>query len=130
MLENIPMILLAQSDWAILVLRLTLGFILLAHGYPKLKDLNTTAQNFDMMGFRPGRLFGTMAGIIESFGGAALIVGFMVQWVALVIALQFVVINIWRIKTRSPFSKMEFDLLILGSALALATLGAGAYQLW
>jgi uncharacterized membrane protein YphA (DoxX/SURF4 family) len=37
--------------WAILILRIVLGLIFIAHGWPKIKDLRQNAKNFSGMGF-------------------------------------------------------------------------------
>lgn len=116
--------------WAMLALRLVLGIIFIAHGWPKLKDLRTNAKNFDMMGFKPATLFGTIAAFLECFGGLALILGLGVTWIAALFILEFIVIVMWRIMKRHSFlGGWEFDLLILAGVIVLFSLGGGAYSL-
>lgn len=118
------------SNWALLVLRVVFGLIFVVHGWPKIKNLKMTAQNFSAMGFRPGGFWGPLVAVVEFFGGLALILGFYVQVVAALFVVQFLVINIWKIIKRQPFvGGFEFDLLLLAVALALLTLGAGAFSL-
>jgi putative oxidoreductase len=117
------------SDTALLVLRLALGGILIAHGWPKLRNLKQTAESFDQMGFKPGALFGGIAAFLELFGGIAIILGFMVQSVAVLFAVEFVVILVWRLAKKHSFvGGWELDALILGAVLLLLSLGAGAYS--
>lgn len=117
------------SDLALLILRLALGVLLIAHGWPKLRNLKKTAQDFDQMGFKPGALFGSMAAFLEFFGGVAILIGFMTQSVAVLFALQFLVILVWRLFKRHAFvGGWELDLLILGSILLLLSIGAGGYS--
>lgn len=117
--------LLSGADYGLLALRVALGLILVAHGLPKLKHLGATADEFRSMGFSPGRLWAFAAGVIETFGGAFLIAGFMTQPVAVLVAAQFLVI-IMKLKLRQGLVKgYEFDLIIFASAIALATVGAG-----
>jgi putative oxidoreductase len=116
--------------WAVLALRIAVGAVLIVHGWPKLRNLRQNAKNFDGMGFRPGILFGTIAAILEVFGGAAVILGIGVTWISILLMLQFLVILPWRIAKRHPFSHgWELDLLMLAGAFVLFSLGAGAFSL-
>jgi putative oxidoreductase len=117
------------SDTALLVVRIALGALLIAHGWPKLKDLKTTAHNFNQMGFKPGALFGTAAALLEFFGGIAIVIGFMTQVVAALLVGEFVVTTLWRISKKHPFANgWELDLLILASAILLLSVGAGNHS--
>lgn len=117
------------SDLAVLILRLALGALLIAHGWPKLRNLKKTAEDFGNMGFKPGALFGSMAAFLEFFGGIAILLGFMVQPVAALFVMEFIVINIWRISRKHSFvGGWELDFLILGSVLLLLSVGGGSYS--
>ena len=82
------------SDIAFTILRVALGAVLLAHGMPKLKDLKKTAENFEMMGFRPGKFWGTFVALVEVLAGLLFILGFFTQIAAAVVAVEFIVILI------------------------------------
>lgn len=117
------------SDWGLLILRVALGVIMVAHGWPKLKNLKGTAAGFKAMGFKPPKFWGTVAAIVEFFGGLALILGLFTQFFAFLIAIQFIV-AILKVKGKMGFvNGYEFDLLILAAAFALMILGAGAISL-
>lgn len=117
------------SDWTILILRIILGLILLVHGWPKIKALKANAKNFEAMGFKPAMFWGTIAAFVEFVGGLFLIFGFLTQFVALLVAIQFIV-AILKVKGKSGLvNGYEFDLLILGAALLLMTVGGGFYSL-
>lgn len=118
------------SDWALLALRLVFGLIFLIHGWPKLRSLKATAQNFSAMGFKPGILWGPLAAFLEFFGGLAIIFGFSVQFVAFLFAIEFAVINAWKQIKRQPFlGNVELDLILLAAALVLLTAGGGVFSL-
>lgn len=118
--------LLIWSGWAIFFLRIILAIILIAHGLPKLKNVSATAQWMTSAGFRPGKLWAITALIIEFFGGIFLLFGFLVQIIALLLVVQFLIIVIWRIiKHQSLIGEFEFDLLILAVALTLLFGGGG-----
>ena len=123
-------LLLVFSDWSLLLLRLVLGFIFILHGWPKIKNLKVNAQNFEMMGFKPGAFWGTIVAVVEFFGGLFMVLGLATQLAALLIAADMAVATIWIIKRGQKFiGGFEFDLLLAAAGLALATLGAGLYSL-
>lgn len=113
-----------------LLARLVFGMVFLVHGWPKLKSLKTTAQNFDAMGFKPGNFWGTLVALVEFFGGLAVLFGFFTSLAALLLAINMTVATLWKIGRGQGFSGgYEFDLLLLVTSLFLATLGAGYYSL-
>src|SRR6266853_458079 len=68
-------------DIGALLLRLTVGLTLAAHGTQKLFDwfggpgLDAIGQMFAMLGFHPGRRHALMAGLVETAGGLLLVLG-------------------------------------------------------
>ena len=123
-------ILLIFNDWASLLLRVTFGIIFLVHGWSKIKNLRETGQNFEMMGFKPGSLWGTGIAIIEFFGGLFLIAGLFTSITALILAFEMIVTTIWKIIRRQKLiGGYELDLALLVSLLVLATIGGGIYSL-
>lgn len=117
----------AFNDLGILALRVVLGLILIAHGWPKLKNLKATKEAFVGMGFRPGMFWALMIGIIEFVGGLALFIGFLPQVAAIFVALQFLIIIFTVKRGKKLIDGYEFDLLILVAALLLITAGGGKY---
>ena len=65
----------------LLLLRLTVGLTLAAHGAQKLfgwfggPGLDATGQAFEGLGFQPGRRHALMAGLVETGGGLILALG-------------------------------------------------------
>lgn len=118
------------SDWGILFLRVALGLILISHGWPKIKNWKETSKNFDSMGFKPGKFFGPLVAMLEFFGGIGLILGLFTQIFAMAFAIEFIIINIWRMKNKQNFGGgWEFDFLILSAVVLLALIGAGIFAL-
>lgn len=117
------------NDWALLILRVVLGIILIAHGYPKLRDIRGTAAWMAPLGLRPGIVFATLAGLLEFFGGLALIAGFFTQAVTVLVAAQFAVIILKVNRTKGLKGGYELDLIIAASAVLLATTGGGLFSL-
>lgn len=118
------------SDLVIFLLRVFLGAVFIVHGWPKIKDLKQTAQNFEGMGFKPGTFWGPFVAILEFFGGLALLLGFLTQIFALLFAVEFVVITLWKIKSGQKFAGgYEFDLSLLVMSLILLVSGSGLASL-
>ena len=118
------------SDWAILALRLALGAVMLAHGWPKIKDMRRTGDNFTAMGFRPGVFWGPLVATLEFFGGIALVLGLYTQIASALFVGEFLTIIVWKFLRKQPFvGGSELDFLILAAALVLLTIGAGAFSL-
>ena len=109
-----------------LVLRIALGAIFIAHGWSKVSDLKKNAEGFGGMGFRPGAFWGTIAALLEFFGGIAFLLGIFTVWLAFLFAIEFAVILIWRIAKGHPFIHgWELDLLVFAAILLFLSAGAG-----
>ncbi len=123
------------ADWAPLALRLALGVIFIAHGYPKLKNVKGTAQWLAASGFKPGRFWALVLGFSEFFGGFALLIGILSRLAAAALIISMFVATFLKIfKWKTPFTAMdkmgwEFDVLILAGLVALFLLGSGALSI-
>ncbi len=116
------------SDWTLLLLRLVIAAIFLAHGLPKIKNLKQNARNFGMMGFRPGAFWGTVVAFTEVFGGLAVLFGVFAQFAAIPLAITMVVATLWKLKNgQKLINGYELDLMILAACLVLVTAGPGIY---
>ena len=115
-------LLLIYGDWSIFILRIILGIILIVHGWPKFKNLKGTSGWFDSVGFKPGYLWAPIVAAVESLGGLFLILGILVQPVAILLAIQFLVICGWKISTKQKFvGNLELDLIIFAGILTALT---------
>ncbi|MFH0806696.1 MAG: DoxX family protein [Candidatus Brennerbacteria bacterium] len=117
------------NDWALLILRVALGVILVAHGYPKFRDLKGTAAWMGSVGLRPGIAFALVAAVLEVFGGLALIMGLLTQLVAVLVAVQLLVAMLKVNWTKGLVGGYEFDLILFAAAALLATTGGGLFGL-
>ncbi len=113
-----------------LILRLVLGAIVLARGYPKLfKDFAGTKKYFESAGLRPGNLWAIILGVIEFVGGVLLLIGLFTQLASILIVVDMLIV-LWKIKCKKGFvGGYEFELALLAIAVALVFLGAGAYAI-
>ncbi|GAB2683803.1 DoxX family protein [Nocardia thraciensis] len=127
------------SDVGLLVLRLFFGGLLAAHGAQKLfgwfngPGLDATNTMFDQMGYNPGKLFGTLAGLSELTGGILLLLGLLTP-LAAAIALGTMVNAINATWASGLFGGTggpgyEMALLFGIAAAALGFTGPGRYSL-
>lgn len=117
-----------------LALRGAVGAIFVSHGAQKLfgwfggHGLEATAQGFESMGMRPGRHHATAASVTEIASGALALLGLATPVAASgITAVMLTAIN--RVHAKNGFFSAnggyEFNLLLIGAALALAEAGPG-----
>ena len=115
----------ALQPVGLLILRVALGIIFMSHGYPKLAHVGAMHGMFTQHGL-PG-YFAEMAGILELFGGALLVLGLFTRAAALLLTLEMAV-AIWKVHSGGGLLAVhnyEFPLALLAGCFALATVGAG-----
>ncbi|HUJ31221.1 MAG TPA: DoxX family protein [Candidatus Acidoferrum sp.] len=111
---------------ALLALRIALGVIFIFHGYPKLTHAQQWTQNFGHMGF-PG-YFAYIAGVLEVFGGAVLILGLFTRIAALLFAVEMAVALVkvhGLLSDPAAVQHYELPLVLFAASFVLATVGAG-----
>ena len=116
---------------AALLLRLVIGSVFVIHGYPKfsLEQRKQGGEWMKSMGLPSG--FILFAGIVELFGGIALILGILTQIIAVLFAL-WMVSTTWlaKRKMKKKFAGgYELDVVLLFASLALAAIGPGVLSL-
>ena len=118
-----------------LLLRLTTGLTLAAHGAQKLfgwfggPGLDATGQFLAMHGFHPGRHHGLMAGVIETGGGLLLALGFLTPAaVAVVFSVMLVAAVSAHVKNGFFITSggYEYSLVLDIAALTVAFTGPGS----
>jgi putative oxidoreductase len=119
-----------MEDLALLVLRLVLGGVFIAHGAQKLfgwfgrPGLKGTAGFFDQLGIKPGSTMALLAGLAEFGGGLLVLVGLLTPVAALAI-IAVMIAAILKAHLANGFFNTsggyEFNLMLIA--------GAGAYSL-
>jgi putative oxidoreductase len=121
----------AVQPLGLLMLRLALGIIFFSHGYPKLAHMGGGGmQAFFVQHGLPG-YFVYVAGILETFGGALLVLGLFTRAAALLLAVEMGV-AIWKVHSGGGYLAVhdyEFPLALAAACFALATVGAGVISL-
>ncbi|HEY9506295.1 MAG TPA: DoxX family protein [Gemmatimonadales bacterium] len=119
-----------NTDLALLILRVVLGIIMVYHGWPKLTDLGGTIGGFTSMGIPAPAVAAIFATIAEVVGGLLMLVGAFTDIAGLLFALDMLG-AITFVHAKNGFSVaeggVEWPLLLLASALALAFAGPGRY---
>ena len=120
----------ALEPLGLLMLRVALGIIFIYHGFPKLAHMGGGMQGFFVQHGLPG-YFVYVSGILETFGGALLIIGLFTRVAALLLAIEMGV-AIWKVHSGGGYMAVhnyEFPLAMAAGCFALATLGAGLVSL-
>lgn len=120
-------------DPAILLARLAIGFIFIAHGWQKLAawGLDGTAASFEQMGVPMPAVSAAVAAFIELVAGAALVVGLVVPVAGLLLTLDMLGAFVLVHASNGVFvSDNGFALVLaLGAGgLVLAAVGGGRYS--
>lgn len=136
--EFINRVLLTDSSFTSLALRLSAGTIFVAHGAQKLfgsfggHGLEGTGQWMASIGLEPGYLMALAAGSAEFFGGVALLLGLLTRPAALMLALTMLVAILTVHLPNGLFMDnggYEFGLALLGISVALVFNGGGKLSL-
>ncbi|MDI5951131.1 DoxX family protein [Flavobacterium yafengii] len=116
------------TDWASLILRLTLGLLMLSHGIPKLmKLLNGTMEFGDPIGIGvPASL--TLTVFAEVFCSILIIIGFWTR-LALIPLIITMAVAVFIVHINDDLGTMESALMYLLSYTALFLLGSGIYSM-
>ena len=124
-------------DAGLLLVRLVFGALMAAHGAQKLLGwfggygLTGTGAFMEGLGFRPGQVFATAAGLAESVGGLLLALGLFVPAAAtLVIAVMTVAIGSvhWGNGLFAATNGIEVPVLYASAFAALTLIGPGLYS--
>jgi putative oxidoreductase len=122
----------------LLILRVVIGLLFVGHGAQKLfgiwggHGLAGTAEFFEAIGLKPGRIHATSAGLLEFGGGVLLALGLLtpIASAALIAVVTAAVIAVHYPKGLwSTDGGYEYNLVLASAAFALASIGPGAWSL-
>lgn len=122
------------ADFGLLLIRLTFGLLMAAHGAQKVfglfggEGLAATGKGFEALGYHPGGLFAVIGGMSELLGGLGLALGLLTPLAAAV--LIGVMINAMATVTGAhglweTDGGVEYSVCIAVVALAVTAIGPG-----
>ncbi len=127
-----------MEDVALLVLRLVLGGVFVAHGAQKLfgsfggPGIEGTTGFHEQLGIEPARPMAVLAGLTEFLGGILVVAGFLTPLAALAL-IGVMAVAVLTVKLKNGFfaanDGYEYNLVLAAIALALVLAGGGAYGL-
>jgi putative oxidoreductase len=128
----------SRQDLALLLIRILIGIVFIAHGSQKLfgafggAGLARTAEFMMQFGLQPGRLFALLGGITEFGGGVLMLLGLLTPVAALAI-IGIMVAAIILVAGRHGFFTQnqgyEYNLVLIVLAVAVAITGPGRVSL-
>jgi putative oxidoreductase len=125
-------------DFGILLLRVTVGLAIAAHGSQKVFGWfggygpDATGQFMEGMGFKPGRRHALTAGYVEVLSGLLLAIGFLTPLAAAMVASVMLVAAAlvhWKNGFFSTSGGYEYNLVLGVAALTVAFTGPGALSI-
>lgn len=129
------------TSLSVLLIRVALGAIFIAHGYMKLFvfGIGGVIKSFTAMGIPLPAILGTIVTLLEFFGGIAILIGLLTRWISLLFVVEFLV-ALFKVHLANGFFigrgmdgqfhyGFEFVFLILFASLALSIMKAGNYSL-
>lgn len=125
------------SRYAPLPLRVGLGLLFVVYGAQRLlglfggPGLRASAEQLETLGFMPGLLWALGVGLLELVGGAALFLGLLTRWSALVLAaktLAAALVGYGAGVIAAP-GEVALLLVLLAGLLSLVCSGAQTYAL-
>ena len=120
-------------DAALLVARLVLGVVLVAHGWQKVftNGLGATAEGFAGMGVPLAPVSAAFAGLVELVGGVLLLAGAATALVGVLVVLDMIGAALLVHVANGVFASSggwELVGVIAAAALVLAAVGAGRFS--
>ncbi len=121
------------AGWGIAVLRVVVGIVFLMHGGQKLfiYGFRNVAGFMSQLGIPLPMVSAVVVTIVEFFGGAALLLGLVTRWAAILIGFDMLVAVV-AVHLRGGFflpKGFEYALTLLAANIALALAGPGAASL-
>lgn len=125
----------STTSAAILISRVILGVVLIAHGWQKFSEwgISGTADSFAAMGVPAASVAAVVAAVIELVGGILLIAGLFTRIVGALVVLNMIGAGIFASHFTSGIlvsdGGWELVGVIAAAALLLVGVGAGAFSL-
>lgn len=122
--------------WAIpiswLLIRLTIGFILVMHGWPKvLPGPSSFAARYVQLGLSPGAFWAWADTLLEIVGGVCIMLGLFTRFFAAAVAIEMAVIMVIYLPNGFAWINRGYEFVLMWGLVcfAIALRGGGPYSL-
>ncbi|WP_226676068.1 DoxX family protein [Rossellomorea aquimaris] len=115
-----------RVEWSLLIGRVILGMIMVAHGMQKIMDMEQTIGMFDQIGLPPIMAYTTA--IIEAVGGLMVIIGFYVIPSAAALAVTMLGAIVLVKFKMGLIGGYEFPLVLLALSVMLSITGSDKWS--
>lgn len=119
-----------NQDVGMLILRIGVGFIFIAHGWAKLMSLGATTGFFENVGIPMAGFFALVVALVEFLGGLAVLFG-VFTWLSGLLLAFVMLVAILKVKGFDAFTGpqgFELDFMLLCASLAVAKIKPGKYS--
>lgn len=114
-------------DYGLLIIRIGLAMFMI-HGFQKLTGLDGTAAFFANVGIPAAGVFAVIVGLVEFFGGLAMLLGVATRVAGALLA-TVLLVAILTVKLKLGWPAIEIDLAMLSMALGVGLAGPGKLSL-
>ena len=114
-----------NTDCGLLLIRLVLGVVFVAHGVMKFQAMPQIIGFFGSLGFPPAVAY--LVAFVETFGGLAMLLGMFTDVAGVLLAVTMLVAIVKVKFSHGLVGGYEFELVLLVVALAIACAGPGRY---
>lgn len=117
----------SNLDIALILVRVGLAAIFIAHGWDKLTDMDSTVKFFSMLNL--SAFWAYLVAYVELLGGISMLIGLGTGWSGIILAINMIgAIALVKI-TKGFVGGFEFDLMLFLAALAISFAGPGKYTI-
>lgn len=116
----------ALQPLALVLLRIAFGIIFISHGYPTLAHRSSPVHSMFVQHGIPV-YWAYISGVLEVFGGGLLLIGLFTRGVALLLAIDMVLI-LWQVTPPHSYfavNEYAYPMVVAAGCFLLATVGAG-----
>ncbi len=116
-----------NTDLGLLLVRVGLGLVFIAHGWAKIAGMEDTVGFFASIGL--SAFWAYLVAYVEFIGGIAMLVGLFTNWAGMLLAVVMIVAIAMLKLSKGFVGGYEFDLVLFLSSLAIVIAGPGKYTL-
>lgn len=116
-----------NTDLGLLLVRVGLGLVFIAHGWAKIDGMDGTIGFFASIGL--SAFWAYLVAYVEFIGGIAMLVGLFTNWAGMLLAVVMIVAIVMLKLSKGFVGGYEFDLVLFLSSLAIVIAGPGKYTL-